>query len=141
METVEFELGSYTGDLQGGVPHGVGQMVYRQDDPLQREIYDGAWQDGSHSGTGTIKFRSGEIYSGEFQDNLPHGAGEFIYPNGDKEEVRMEGGVILTTKEVFIKNKNLRQALAILKLTLDTLKLSLTTLRPPLATLMPPWTT
>ena len=93
METVEFELGSYTGDLEGGVPHGVGQMVYRQDDPLQREIYDGAWQEGSHSGTGTIKFRSGEIYSGEFQDNLPHGAGEFIYPNGDKEEVRMEGGV------------------------------------------------
>ena len=93
METVQFELGSYTGHLQAGVPHGLGQMVYKQDDPLDREIYDGNWLEGYHGGLGSMKFKSGEIYSGEFHDNLPHGKGEFLYPTGDKEEVKMEGGV------------------------------------------------
>ena len=93
MLSQEFELGSYTGELEDGVPHGVGQMVYKETDALDREIYDGHWEGGSQSGQGSMKFRSGEIYSGSFQENLPHGRGEFLYQNGDKEEVSMEGGV------------------------------------------------
>ena len=93
MLSQEFELGSYTGELEEGLPHGAGQMVYKEDDPLDREIYDGHWAGGCQSGQGSMKFRSGEIYSGTFQDNLPHGRGEFLYPNGDREEVSMEGGV------------------------------------------------
>ena len=93
METVEFELGSYTGHLEAGVPHGPGQMLYRPEDSLDREIYDGEWRGGFQAGLGSMKFRSGEVYSGEFKDNLPHGKGEFLYPNGDLEEVMMEGGV------------------------------------------------
>ena len=93
MLSQEFELGSYTGQLEDGVPHGLGQMVYREEDALEREIYDGQWSGGCQSGQGSMKFRSGEIYSGTFLDNLPHGRGEFLYPNGDREEVSMEGGV------------------------------------------------
>ena len=93
MLSQEFELGSYTGQLEEGVPQGAGQMVYKEDDALEREIYDGDWAGGHQSGRGSMKFRSGEIYSGSFLDNLPHGQGEFLYPNGDREEVSMEGGV------------------------------------------------
>ena len=52
MLNQEFELGSYTGQLEGGVPHGAGQMVYKEDDALDREIYDGHWEAGSQSGQG-----------------------------------------------------------------------------------------
>ena len=75
MLSQEFELGSYTGQLEDGVPHGMGQMVYKETDALEREIYDGHWEGGSQSGQGSMKFRSGEIYSGCFLENLPHGRG------------------------------------------------------------------
>ena len=32
-------------------------------------------------------------YTGQFHDNVPHGAGQFLYPNGDVEDVVMEAGV------------------------------------------------
>ena len=54
---MEFSQGSYTGDIVDGAPHGAGQMVYKADDHLDREIYNGEWVSGYQSGTGSMKFR------------------------------------------------------------------------------------
>ena len=92
-DKMDFEQGTYTGDLVDGAPHGSGQMVYLQNDPLDREVYEGDWKSGHQSGHGSMKFRSGESYIGQFEDNVPHGAGQFLYPTGDVEDVVMEAGV------------------------------------------------
>ena len=38
MTTMEFDQGEFTGDVEDGVPHGNGEIVYKQDDPLDRLV-------------------------------------------------------------------------------------------------------
>ena len=64
---MEFQQGEYCGDLVEGLPHGLGTMLYRPEDPLNREAYEGEWAGGCQCGEGSMKFRSGDTYQGSFQ--------------------------------------------------------------------------
>ena len=64
---MEYQQGEYCGDLVEGLPHGLGTMLYRPEDPLNREAYEGQWAGGCQCGEGSMKFRSGDTYQGSFQ--------------------------------------------------------------------------
>ena len=44
---MEVDEGTYSGDIQDNVPHGQGEMVYKENDPMNREVYTGEWISGS----------------------------------------------------------------------------------------------
>lgn len=60
-EAIEYALGSYTGDLADGVPHGQGRMELNNGD-----AYVGEFAAGEFHGTGEYRWASGDIYRGEF---------------------------------------------------------------------------
>ena len=64
---MELEQGNYSGDLVDNVAHGQGQMVYRDNDPMNREVYTGQWVEGRQTGEGEMRFRSGDTYCGLFK--------------------------------------------------------------------------
>ena len=43
---MEVDEGTYSGDIQDNVPHGQGEMVYKENDPMNREVYTGEWISG-----------------------------------------------------------------------------------------------
>ena len=69
---MEYQQGEYCGDLVEGLPHGLGTMLYRPEDPLNREAYEGQWAGGCQCGEGSMKFRSGDTYQGSFQVRTLH---------------------------------------------------------------------
>ena len=91
-ETVQLEVGEYTGHFVDGRPHGEGTLTYTDSDPMQRYKYDGKWADGLQSGNGSMSFKSGDVYRGEFKEGVPHGKGEFRYVNGDVETAVWDRG-------------------------------------------------
>lgn len=60
-QAIEYALGSYTGDLAEGVPHGQGRMELNNGD-----VYEGEFAGGEFHGTGEYRWVSGEVYRGEF---------------------------------------------------------------------------
>jgi hypothetical protein len=60
-QTIEYALGSYTGELEDGVPHGNGRMDLHNGD-----VYEGAFVQGEFHGRGEYRWASGEAYRGEF---------------------------------------------------------------------------
>ena len=55
----------YTGDVENGVPNGLGFLIY----PSGTK-YVGSWKYGSFEGEGTQTFRSGSKNEGDFKDWL-----------------------------------------------------------------------
>lgn len=60
-QAIEYALGSYTGDLANGVPHGEGRMELDNGD-----VYVGRFVEGEFHGSGEYRWASGDVYRGEF---------------------------------------------------------------------------
>ncbi len=73
--TIEFDDGTYTGEVLDGKPHGHGKIVY--DSFGSTTYYEGGWQNGKYHGRGKLVI---EEYS-DFRKNLRSWEGEWV--NGD----------------------------------------------------------
>ena len=115
--TLYYSDGSvYTGETSGFMKHGAGVMttkdgsVYRgnfKDDLFSDENatldfangdrYEGGFEEGLFSGTGTYYYADGSVYRGEFLKGERSGQGSFSYSNGDsftgtfEKDMRLEG--------------------------------------------------
>ncbi|ELU11324.1 hypothetical protein CAPTEDRAFT_180366 [Capitella teleta] len=77
----------YTGQWENATQHGQGQHIWflrripGSQYPL-RNMYDGEFDKGMRSGTGTFYYANGARYEGLWKDNMKHGKGKFIFKNG-----------------------------------------------------------
>jgi hypothetical protein len=102
-EIVEFQDGTYDGELVNGKREGNGKMIYKdgnayegkweQDDKISGkmiyengDVYDGEWE-GDQRKLGKMIYENGDVYDGEWRgdwmDNDKYGDGKMIYQNGD----------------------------------------------------------
>jgi len=73
-ETIDYDGGTYTGQIKDGVPNGRG--TYTSWDGYTKV---GKWKDGKLHGQGTFKKPDGSsIYAGEWKDGEWHGQGTWI---------------------------------------------------------------
>jgi hypothetical protein len=71
---------SYTGQLQGGKPHGQGVMT-----ETDGTKYEGNFKDGERDGKGILTYQNGTKYEGNFKGDLQCGQGVMTYPWGGSE--------------------------------------------------------
>ena len=85
-EEVEFEWsevgnidlqGKYEGEIENGVPSGIGKIIYPNG-----EEYKGGWENGAKHGKGVANFPNGEIYNGKWKNGKMNGYGTYTFPNG-----------------------------------------------------------
>lgn len=60
------EIGTYTGALKNGVPHGYGQLTFSINQFSLGKTYSGTFQDGIINGYGILEARTGIKYEGNF---------------------------------------------------------------------------
>ncbi len=73
-----WEGGIYTGETQGGMPHGHGTIIWPDG-----TVYTGQWQRGTMEGEGEIKWPSGAQFEGFWKEGLKHGRGKLTLPVGE----------------------------------------------------------
>lgn len=66
----------YTGEIDGGIPHGKGNMIFQNG-----VVYAGEWKNGARHGRGQLKFPCGAIYEGGFRNGRFHGQGTYKAPS------------------------------------------------------------
>ena len=87
--TIDWEEGTYTGEVSNGVPNGQGTYTY-----LDGNKYVGEWKDGNFHGQGTETYPDGRKYVGEFKDGNPWKGTEY-----DKD------GTVITTYSEGVETK------------------------------------
>lgn len=76
----------YKGDVNNGVPNGLGVLIY----PDERK-YVGEFKNGKYHGQGTLTSPNGNKYEGEWKNDEYHGQGILSFSDGGKyvgEQVR-----------------------------------------------------
>ncbi len=70
--TVEYDNGTYTGEVLDGIPHGEGKMICKNGG-----VYEGEWKNGSPNGHGKWREKNANNsnYEGDFVDGLFDGYG------------------------------------------------------------------
>jgi len=76
--TREYADGTYTGQMNMGVPHGWGKLTMNNGDS-----YEGEFANGVRHGTGTYRWSNGDVYQGPFVEDVRTGHGIFTWSNGD----------------------------------------------------------
>ena len=91
----------YKGEVENGVPNGLGFLIFPNGDKYVGEYKDGKrngrgtftyndgkyvgeWKDGEQHGQGTITWSDGGKYVGEWKDGIPNGQGTFTFSEYDK---------------------------------------------------------
>ena len=96
-----FDDGSkYTGQLKGGVFHGIGIRVWEDG-----TIYSGDWKKGVIQGHGRIIYPSGVEYIGSWKDGVKSGRGTLFRKNGTMFSGDWEDGLVrkpLTSRWVYL---------------------------------------
>jgi len=69
----------YEGDIENGVPNGLGFLIFPDGDK-----YVGEWKNGLPNGQVTYTFLDGHKYVGELNDGEENGQGTMTFPNGHK---------------------------------------------------------
>ena len=73
----------YKGDVENGIPNGLGLIIN-----TNKGKYVGEWKNGKKQGHGTFTYGEGkwegEKYEGEFKDGYRHGQGTYSWSDGDK---------------------------------------------------------
>ncbi|MBR6784208.1 MAG: leucine-rich repeat protein [Clostridia bacterium] len=77
IKYIEYENGSYEGEIVDGQFHGYG--VYRWSNGAS---YEGEWKNGNFRGHGVYRWADGDVYDGEWKDDKRHGNGKWIYADG-----------------------------------------------------------
>ncbi len=85
--TIPWMKGTYSGQLQGGVPSGRGRLQLPDGSG-----YEGEWQIGKPHGRGTIHYASGGSYDGDFLNGRQHGYGTYTKPDGTSVRGYWEDG-------------------------------------------------
>ncbi len=88
--TINFDGGTYTGQVVNGVAEGYGSWEHPSGDR-----YEGEFKNNKFHGQGTITLVDGSIYEGQWKDDLMHGYGTVIWPDGTVLEGRFEYGEYL----------------------------------------------
>lgn len=78
---VQYDDGTYEGELINGVRNGWGKYKWKDGD-----IYEGEWKDGLFWGKGTFRFGEGYVYEGEFVNGKLHGDGVICRAGGSKHK-------------------------------------------------------
>ena len=73
------KLNLYKGEVENGVPNGLGFLIY----PSGTK-YVGSWKDGKRNGQGIETYLSGQKYEGQWRDGEIDGEGKFFYSGGSK---------------------------------------------------------
>jgi ABC-type multidrug transport system ATPase subunit len=89
-QTIPWMKGTYSGQLQRGVPSGRGRLRLPNG-----AGYTGEWLDGKPHGSGAIYYASGGTYQGEFKDGRQHGFGIYTKPDGTAVRGYWENGQYL----------------------------------------------
>jgi len=84
---------SYIGTFIDGKMDGKGIYRWRNG-----RIYEGAYKNGIKEGYGILRDNYNIIYEGEFKNGVPEGYG-FVYKNGVKTKIKMEGGKVAKNTE------------------------------------------
>jgi hypothetical protein len=81
----------YVGEKKNGIPHGLGEMKWRNGD-----YYEGRFKNGKKHGKGLYISIDKQIeYDGEFKDDKFHGKGTFTTKDGKKRIVIFKKGELL----------------------------------------------
>ena len=73
---------------------------------MNRDRYDGEWQDGMRSGRGSHYFANGDKYDGEWRINLCHGEGTYTTTAGHYYCGSWKSGKVIYMK-IFSMNYNI----------------------------------
>jgi hypothetical protein len=73
----DLEGNYYEGDIQDGMPHGVGAK-YGQD----KSVFTGQWKNGKQFLLGERIYHNGFKFNGIFSESRYNGKGKFVYPDG-----------------------------------------------------------
>lgn len=84
-KTIDWLGGRYAGELKGGIPHGRGRIILKNE-----TRYKGQWAEGMPHGRGTIIYPDGSFYSGEIVRGKRHGAGKMQRAKGALQEGQWE---------------------------------------------------
>jgi hypothetical protein len=76
------EVGMYSGEMENGVPHGKGLMIYNRDNPNGWQTYEGDFKEGIREGDGKMTYSKFGYYKGGFKNWARDGYGEYHYSNG-----------------------------------------------------------
>ena len=74
---IEFDGGTYAGEVINGFPHGQGIWTFRDGSK-----YVGAYEDGKRTGQGTWSNPDGRKYVGAYKDGKRDGQGTWTTPDG-----------------------------------------------------------
>ena len=91
--------GKYEGDIENGIPNGMGKVIFNNGDN-----YDGNWIDGELNGQGTFQSSDGTRYKGEWMNGKYHGKGTLKFSDGLKKIGEFKDGTDWNTK--WYNNKN-----------------------------------
>ena len=67
----------YSGSMKDGLPHGVGEAVYKDG-----SRYEGAFNQGLKHGQGKLYFAGGVVYEGDYANDKASGRGKMTYADG-----------------------------------------------------------
>jgi hypothetical protein len=107
------EVGMYSGEMENGVPHGRGLMIYSKNNPNRWQKYEGEFKNGIREGKGKMTYSYGDYYEGEFKNWARDGYGEYYYNSSDsiyKGQFRYNvkhGKGILTKKNGVVMNEGI----------------------------------
>ena len=90
----------YVGEIEKGLPHGMGTITFGKGKWKGGKKYVGKWGDGLKNGQGTFTWSDGHKYVGEWKDGKYNGQGTFTNPEGQKYvgEWRMGKGMVKEQK-------------------------------------------
>ena len=74
----------YVGEIEKGLPHGMGTITFGKGKWKGGKKYVGEWKDGKPNGYGTFTWTDGRKYVGEWKDNKRHGQGIWTLSDGKK---------------------------------------------------------
>ncbi len=95
VETIETDIGIYTGTVVHGKPEGKGQYNYFENDALGRKSVTGFFIGGKSVRYATIEYKDGGVYVGTIKEELPDApnGGKYTYPTGEYYIGGFSGGV------------------------------------------------
>ena len=74
----------YVGEIEKGLPHGMGTITFGKGKWKGGKKYIGEWKDGKPNGYGTFTWTDGRKYVGEWKEGERNGQGTFTSPDGTK---------------------------------------------------------
>ncbi len=80
--------GRYQGELQSGLPHGIGECIYPNGD-----CYIGTWVNGLWHGLGICFYPNGDYYAGKWKEGKKHEEGTHVFLSGDHFEEGWKDGL------------------------------------------------